>query len=167
MPAVADHHWKSTMYADAVRSAMFAAHACGMTLRDNAAYIQEELPNVSLTPERRVEIEAFCLNAAKHDMLGEIFHIEELLASPSPDSALICSRIEVVISWLWADISRMHVLVESLQADCEVDPVYGLGSLLVTESATNVLDAFNQLKTAFDALCCMSETVEARQRRGT
>jgi hypothetical protein len=43
------------MYADAVRSAMFAAHACGMTLRDNAAYIQEELPNVSLTPERRAE----------------------------------------------------------------------------------------------------------------
>jgi hypothetical protein len=145
------------MYADAVRSAMFAAHACGVTLRDNAAYIQEELPNVSLTPERRAEIEAFCLNAAKHDMLGEIFDIEEVLASSTPDSALIRSRVEVVISWLCADISRMDALVHSLQADCEVDPAYGLGSLLVTESATNVLDAFNRLKTAFDALCCKSE----------
>ena len=140
------------MNADAVRSAMDAALQCGRTLLANVAYIREELPNVSLTPKRRAEIEAFCSNAAKHDMLGEIFDVIELLAAPTPDSAIIRARVRTVVGWLWSDISTMHALVRRLKADSQRDPEHDLGWMLVIGAETDVLYAFRRVQIAFDAL---------------
>ena len=87
----------------------------------------------------------------KHDVVSELFEIDELLESKT-DGRTLSSRLDRVIRWLWQDISKTHHLVMVLREDSENNKNHTLSLILVQESATNILNAFNCAKAAVDAL---------------
>jgi hypothetical protein len=87
----------------------------------------------------------------KHDVISELFEIDELLKSKT-DWAAVSSRIDHLIRWLWEDISKMHQVVMALREDSQKNQDHTLSLILVQESAANIINAFNCAKAAVDAL---------------
>jgi hypothetical protein len=51
----------------------------------------------------------------------------------------------------------MHQLVMALESASKQDPACGVGYVLVAESATNILHAFNRTRAAADSLCAEAD----------
>ena len=77
--------------------------------------------------------------------------IDEILKSTT-DRAVVSSRIDRIIGWLWDAISKMHEVVMALRADSDKNENHTLSLVLVQESAANIVNAFNFAKAAADAL---------------
>lgn len=124
-----------------------------MQMMSNAAYIQTELPSLTLPREAKDQITALCdsLISTKHDIISELFELSEVSES-STSPAEIKKRVERIIRWLWETILEMNELVQSLQTASETDAQFSISWVLVTESATNILDPFNRAAEAADAL---------------
>ena len=120
---------------------------------ENASYMQSELPNVEMREALRSQTTEICdsMVCTKHDVISEIFEIDELLKSEI-DWVVVSSRIDRLITWLWEDISKIHQLVMALREDSQKNENYTLSLVLVQESAANIVNAFNYAKAAVDAL---------------
>lgn len=134
-------------------TALSAIRNCANLMLENASYIQGELPNVEMNGTLRSQTVEICgsMVGTKHDVVSELFEIDELLESKT-DWGTISSRLDRVMSWLWQDISKTHQLVMALREDSENNKNHTLSLILVQESATNILNAFNRAKAAVDAL---------------
>ena len=161
----------------AVLEAMGAIHDCALAMMGNASYIQRELPNVAMSEPLRSRTVEICesMIGTKHDVIHELFEMDELLqaegdqaeaSSPqaetgqaatasrqaAPAAAAVSSRIDRVLQWLWEDISKMHQLVLDLRKESGVNEDFTLALVLVQESATNIVLAFNRAKAAADGM---------------
>ena len=136
-----------------IHSVMIEARNCALVMLESANYIQRELANVHLNHELRAETEQVCtaLVGTKHDIISELFELDELLGAGA-SAPVVRSRVNRIVQWLRDDITRMHQLVMALESASKQDPVYGLAYVLVAESATNLLNAFNRTRTAADSL---------------
>ncbi len=123
-----------------------------MLMMSNAAYIQTELPNLTLPEGAKAQITALCdsLIATKHDVISEIFELSEVSESSSPSN--IKERVKMIIQWLWETIQEMNEVVQSLQTAAGADPQFSISCLLVAESASNILNTFNRAAEAADGL---------------
>ena len=123
-----------------------------MQMMSNAAYIQTELPSLTLQKEAKDQITTLCdsLIATKHDVVSELFELSEVSESSSPSN--INERVKMIIQWLWETIQEMNEVVQSLQTAAGADPQFSISWLLVSESATNILHPFNRAAEAADAL---------------
>jgi hypothetical protein len=132
---------------------MIEARNCALVMLESATYIQRELAHVRLNHELRAQTEQVCtaLVGTKHDIISELFELDELLG-PDASAPVIRSRVNRIVQWLWDDITRMHQLVMALESASKQNPVCGLAYVLVAESATNMLNAFNRTRTAADSL---------------
>jgi len=141
------------MNSQAVLRAISAISDCALIMLENASYIQRELPNVEMREALRSQTAEVCdsMVGTKHDVISELFEIDELLKSKT-DWAVVSSRIDRVIRWLWEDISKMHEVVMALREDSQKNENYTLSLILVQESAGNIINAFNRAKAAVDAL---------------
>ncbi len=130
-----------------------AAQSCAMQMMSNAAYIQTELPSLTLPKEAKDQITTLCdsLIGTKHDVVSELFELSEVSES-SNSPAEIKNRVERIIRWLWETIMEMNEVDQSLQTASETDAKFSIGWLLVVESATNILNPFNRASEAADAL---------------
>jgi hypothetical protein len=119
---------------------------------ENASYVQRELPNVIIDDPLRSQTAEVCdaMVGTKHDIFSELFEINELLESHA-ESAVISSRLARSIRWFWEDISSLHEVVMALRADSQKNQDHTLATILVEESAANILHAFNRAKAAVDA----------------
>lgn len=101
----------------------------------------------------RAQTEQICstLVGTKHDVISDLFELDELLAS-KPQKSAIVSRVDRLERWLWEDITKMHVIVTALNSASTQDPKRGSAYLLVAESATNILNSFNHFTAAADSL---------------
>jgi len=132
-----------------------------MAMLENGAYIETELPNMELPSGFHAKVKHVCsdLLGTKYDVIHEIFDIDELLGSSPQDDAAINSRIGRIVDWLSEPIREMHELVQELQPASRNDHRYGLTFVLITESATNILNAFNATVDAAGALVDEVKTV--------
>ncbi len=141
------------MNSPAVLGAISAIRDCALIMLENASYIQRELPNVEMLDVLRSKTAKVCetMVGIKHDVISELFEIDELLKLRT-DWAVVSSRIDRVIRWLWEGISKMHQVVMALREDSQKNKNHTLSLVLVQESAANILNAFNCAKAAVDAL---------------
>ena len=141
------------MNSAAVLQAISAIRDCALIMLENASYIQRELPNVEMREVLKSQTVEVCesMVGTKHDVISELFEIDELLKSKT-NWAVVSSRIDRLIRWLWDDISKMHQLVMALREDSQKNENYTLSLVLVQESAANIVNAFNRAKAAVDAL---------------
>ncbi len=130
-----------------------SAQSCAMQMMSNAAYIQTELPSLTLPKEAKDQITTLCdsLIGTKHDIISELFELSEVSES-SASTDEINKRVERIIRWLWETILEMNEVVQSLQTASETDAKFSIGWLLVAESANNILEPFNRASQAADAL---------------
>ena len=133
------------MNTDSVQSFLSHARQCAMAMLKNGAYIESELSNVELPNDLHAKAKQVCsdLIGTKHDVIHEIFDINDLLETSPQDEAAISLRIGRIVDWLSEPIREMHELVQELQAASRNDRRYGLTFVLIAESATNILNAFN------------------------
>jgi len=136
-----------------VLKAISAIRDCALIMLENASYIQHELPNVEMLEVLRLQTAEVCesMMGTKHDVISELFEIDRLLESKT-DLALVLSRIDRVLRWLWEDISKMHQVVMALREDSHKNENHTLAEVLIQESAANILTAFNCAKAAVDPL---------------
>ena len=133
------------MNTDSVQSFLSQARQCAMAMLKNGVYIESELPNMELPNGLHDKAKQVCsdLIGTKHDVIHEIFCISDFLETSPKDEAAIRLRIGRIIDWLSEPIRKMHELVQELQAASRNDRRYGPTFVLIAESATNILNAFN------------------------
>jgi hypothetical protein len=119
-----------------------AARACAFEMMQNAAYIQEHLPDVDVSAPLRESILDVCssLIGTKHDVFTELHDLRELGAPW--DSAVVQDRVARIEEWLAEDLPALHAVVKALE------PTKSLAYLLVAESAANILNSFNAVSAA-------------------
>jgi hypothetical protein len=127
-----------------------AARECAMQMMSNAAYIQRELPKLELPEPINTKIQAMCdsLIGTKHDVMTELF---DLADETQTDAFQVPEKVQRTVQWLSEPIGEMHQLVTDLQASLQANSHLFAPFLLVTESATNILNAFNVASLAADA----------------
>lgn len=115
-----------------------------MTMLENATYVQAELDRVQMPEPMRTRTIAVCeaLIGTKHDVIHEIFEIDELLVD-KPDPALISGRMARVIQWMSDDVRVLHQLVKDLESAAQGDAAVQLAYLLISESSVNILNALS------------------------
>ena len=149
------------MNSPAVLRAISAIRDCALIMLENASYIQRELPNVEMREALRLQTAEVCDSMAgtKHDIISELFEIDEFLKSKT-NWAVVLSRIDRLIKWLWEDISKMHQVVMALREDSQKNQKHTLSLVLVQESAANIVNAFNYAKGAVVALASEKDEKE-------
>ncbi len=128
---------------------MNEARECALVMLESSEYILKELPNVKMSAALSDRTKEICaaLNGTKHDVMSELFELDELVASAA-DDAVVNDRIDRVVRWLHDDIPALHALVTALDAAAKEDPACEPAYFLVSESATNVLNALNRTTSA-------------------
>jgi len=136
-----------------IQGALSAIRDCALIMLENASYVQRELPNVEIADPLGSQTVEVCdaMVGTKHDIISELFEIDELLESDDK-SAAISSRLTRTIRWLWKDISRLDQVVMALREDSQKNEKHILALILVEESAANILNAFNRAKAAVNAV---------------
>ncbi len=118
------------------------SHTCAMQMMMNAAYIQKELPNLSMPDDLRATISNLCdeLIGTKHDLMNEIIECRELMAE-NTDTSQTEQKLQVMHQWMIAGVQNIQECVTTIQqriADHSVEPLVGM---LVMESAANVISS--------------------------
>lgn len=137
----------------AVHAVIAEARDCALVMLESATYIESELPNVRMNDALRVHTEEVCtaLVGTKHDIISELFELDELLGSQA-SASVIRSRVNRIVQWFRDDITKMHELVMALESASKQDPSCGPAYFLVAESAASILSAFNRTSAAADSL---------------
>ena len=79
-----------TMNESAVHAVMTEARNCALVMLESTTYIQSELANVRMNDALRAQTEQVCtaLAGTKHDIISELFELDELLGSEASASAI-------------------------------------------------------------------------------
>lgn len=80
------------------------------------------------------------LIGTKHDIITELFELEELVSADATDEQ-IDDKMARISKWLCEPITAMHNLASELQRLATADIRYGLAFLLILESATNIINS--------------------------
>ena len=127
-----------------------AARECAMQMMRNATYIQRELPKLELPEPINIKIKAVCdsLIGTKHDVMTELF---ELADETLTDASQVPRKVQRIVQWLSEPIGEMNEVVIYLQVSLQTNSKLFATFLLVTESATNIVNAFNATNLAADS----------------
>jgi hypothetical protein len=119
-----------------------ATRSCAMQMMSNASYIQRELPSIKVPQELRAKVEAQCnsLLATKHDVITELFELEEQERGGVDEEGL-SKKMDRVVWWLCESIQEMHELVQEVEQLVSKGPCYGHLFILIIESATNIANS--------------------------
>jgi len=125
-----------------INNFLSGAHNCAIQMMQNVAYIQKELPSLSMSDCLREEIAKLCndLICTKHDLIGQIFECHELLEEDS-DAPRIGKMINQMHQWMSGSVESFQECVAAIQqsiAQGAAAPVLGM---LVMESAVNIINA--------------------------
>jgi hypothetical protein len=132
---------------------ILAVRECARRMMSNAQYVLNELPNVELGPALRQQTHDVWqqLIGTKHDLMTELHELAERAEDGlTPTEAE--RRVVRIARWTQEDLRGLHELVMALQAETDRDSKAVLASLLVTESATNLLDAFGPVRSSAEAV---------------
>ena len=125
-----------------------AARECASQMMDNANYIRQHLAEVSLPKDTVDHIDTLCqfLLATHQKAMSAM---ADLSGWSEATEDLRRQQVEQMVQLLSEPLARMNSLINDLSVG-PADPRFFLGRLLVTESATNILNAFNETADAAD-----------------
>jgi hypothetical protein len=127
----------------------FQAHTrkCAVQMMMNALYIQRELPNVQMNDELRQRTVDLCgtLIGTKHDLVTEIFELDEVLEAGASNEVVL-RRVNRMVQWAGEDTLKMHEIVMALAEDAKKDVMNVGAYLLVSESAVNILNPLHEMR---------------------
>jgi hypothetical protein len=129
-----------------------AAASCAREMLDNAGYIEKELGSVRVpSPDDARAIAEICssLLGSGHDVMSELFEFDEP-GLPAVDP-VVQRRVERIHRLLGDDLPRLDAVVRPLAAAAKRDSAYGLVSVLVSESAANILRSYARVSAAATA----------------
>ena len=130
-----------------IAGALRAGRRCVATMRDNASFIQSELPRVSLPDDLRARVAAACADlAAAADRVSGALDEAGSLASRAADVGGI--QMAHIVALVHAETVKMHQVVLALRAAAATDEAHWLSSVLVEESTANILRAYSQFRDA-------------------
>jgi len=139
-----------------IQTAMHEFRNCAMVMLENAAFIQTELPNVHMDADLVSQAEQLCddLIGTKHDVIHDLFELDYELRSADIEQAkaYASATLDRLLRWMQEDNMKMHSLVVALDAASKREPKSGSAFMLVLESATNILNAFNRVKAAVELI---------------
>lgn len=132
---------------------VMSARECAVQMLQNGMYIQKELPNVKMSDTLRQQTAEVCgqLVGTKHDLINELYGLKDLVGTDAPD-VQIAERVSRIVLWAREDLVKLHEVVSAVIAESERTPEAGLASLLLTESATNMLRAYTPMHSAAEAV---------------
>ena len=123
--------------------AIAAIHAGVTDIQANLAYIERELPPLRGDFELKKDIIDICQGfwTALCDIRKEVYNLEHALSIDPPDDALSAwdSIKSKILQTLSKETNMMDGLIRTLWVLVEEDDRIGVVSLLVTESAENIL----------------------------
>ncbi len=127
-----------------------SATHCAEQILGNVRYIEKELPSLELDATLRDRVEKICttLIGTKHDVISELFELDEM--RPTADISEKQARVRRIVNWVSEDLLELHEVVTALGAAGNDAPQAGLAYALVAESAVNVLEAFSEMSDAAD-----------------
>ena len=116
---------------------------CALQMMSNANYIQRELPSLDVPDELRSRIGSVCdsLIGTKHDVITELFELDELVQAGTPEERLT-EKMDRVTRWLAESVQSVHTLVMEVQSLAATDHRYSLLFFLIIESATNIINSW-------------------------
>lgn len=133
-----------------IKHALRAGHRCLAAMRDNASYIQGELPSISLPDRLRARVGAACADlAGAADRAARVLDAAgSLAASPSAAEEIRGADLADVVESIHAEMAKMHEVVLALKGAAATDTAHGAAYVLVAESAVNILQAFSRFQDA-------------------
>ncbi len=133
-----------------LRQAIEDARACALSMSDNAALIETELPEAGMPAALEARTHEVCdeLVGARHDVYAELARLDELIDAGSVSDETVRGSFERIIGWLQAPLEPMHELAHALEAQ----PEGGVAWSLVAESATHVYEAFGRARDSAQRL---------------
>jgi hypothetical protein len=136
-----------------IRAFQAGARNCAMCMLENATFIEQELAKMQIAPRLRSMVEEICsdLIGTKHDIITELFELDDLLET-NASAQRVEQKIDAVVALIRDDVRHMHPVVMALMDEPRRgDDDVALASLLVAESATNILQAFMEAQSAANA----------------
>lgn len=117
-----------------------------MQMMANGSYILNELPSLRMPDALREKLEVLCneLIGTKHDLIHEIFEVDELMAE-TPDSSCIRQRIDRMNQWMLEANMRFKDTVEATHEAVSAGNSDFVISILLMESSINILNAVPQM----------------------
>jgi hypothetical protein len=122
------------------RQFLAEARNCAMQMMENGSYIQKEIPSLTMPDDLREKLDALCtsLIGTKHDLIHEIFEIDELLTT-TPESPSNARSIERVRQWIVGEVESFHRGVAQVQEAVQAGTTDPSLQLLLTESGLKIL----------------------------
>lgn len=122
------------------RQFLAEARNCAMQMMENGSYILKELPSLTMPDDLREKLDALCasLIGTKHDVIHEIFEIDELLTT-TPESPSIARSIERVRHWILGEVDSFNGGVAQVQEAVQEGIADPSLQLLLMESGLNIL----------------------------
>ena len=132
-------------------------------LRDNASYMNKEVPGLVDSPQVKAAIAERCANLASlaWDLADEIINLQDKLGlrpgQPPHDPNIVNPNPRVTLAffrnWPREELSKLNDLLESLRVeDMPQTRSSSLSFLLVAESAINILNAYAHAMDAADRI---------------
>jgi len=142
---------------DKIRKAISNVYQDLVKIEDNLRFILNEVPSQELNDETPSKISAVCNNFywTINDCKKELRNAEDKLGlhpneapldpgSVNPDPRV---NIEMIEIWLSEEINNLHELTTALHALADKELLrFGAADILVTESAANILNAYNNIR---------------------
>ena len=137
---------KQTLVAQLLSDFSSAASSCAHAMLSNAAFIEQELALMKLSDKHRTAITEACsgLIGTKHDVISELGELQEFAGQSH--SKEVQKRVDRIVNWLTEEVQRLHTVVKSLEASSGFDFNAERAFMLVSSSAVNVLNPFNDVK---------------------
>ena len=131
-----------------------AAQACASEMLENASYIARELPNVAMTTELLSVTTGVCaaLTSTGQTVISEL---AGWIGGSYPRQEL-AARSNEIVNLLSRNLPDLHDLVMTLRAHSDNDLKCASASILVGESATNILLACTRAADAAEAVSDLS-----------
>jgi hypothetical protein len=125
-----------------------AARECAAQMMANAHYIRQHLAEVTLPQDTEVQIETLCQHlVTTHQKAMSTMADASGWSKATED--LRRQQVEQMLLLLSAPLPLMNSVINGLSVGT-ADHRFFLGHLLVTESAANILNAFNEIADASD-----------------
>ena len=124
-----------------------AIRQCAHMMMDSSSYVSKELPLLDIPDSFRAQINGLCDNwmGTKHDLISELFDAQEDMAAANTDA--LAARCGRMVGWIESHVMEAHEIIQNLDAATKGNSAGDLGGawLLVTESAFNVLNSYNEI----------------------
>jgi hypothetical protein len=162
------HKWREAKMAlDTYAVPISELHESTTAMLHNLTFIQKELPTLELVDDLTNEIVAVCqrFEWTLRDIRKEIYILEDKLGmhpgkepfDPAVVNADPKATMSLIERWVTEETQAMDTLVKKLWTLSGQDKGLGTVSVLVTESAANILNARARVKEALSSISAQLE----------